>query len=414
MNEQAVDLMPRSAAWLLVLLVSVGALVVSETAERPPLTNADRVHDLAEDFACPVCQGQSVAESDAPVARTIRATIVRMVDEGATDAEVRDLLVASFGEDIDYSPDGGGLTGLVWVLPVMVVAAAVVGLVLAVRRWQGPSGDDSHPPRQSLVLVGVVVVAILAGVLVTRSTAGRGSSGSASGDIRLSTRTLLIEAGVAPPDEAVRLYGEVLDIQPSNVEALAYRGWALWRAGDADAGRSDFEAAVDLDPAYPDVRVFRASQRLSDNDFAGAAADLVALDGLDAAPVVADLVAQSHLRERVAGGLARNGEIVAALELLDAGIEKDPEAASLMAERGWLLAGTGEPQLVQLSLISLDEAIRIEADNPWALGYRALVNSVLLDRREQALADAEAFFGLPRRPTGLADLLVAEGLAPAG
>ena len=406
--------MPRSAAWLLVLLVSVGALVVPKTAERPPLTNADRVHDLAEDFACPVCQGQSVAESDAPVARTIRATIVRMVDEGATDAEVRDLLVASFGEDIDYSPDGGGLTGLVWVLPVMVAAAAVVGLVLAVRRWQGPSGDDSHPPRQSLVLVGVVVVAILAGVLVTRSTAGRGSSGSASGDIRLSTRTLLIEAGVAPPDEAVRLYGEVLDIQPSNVEALAYRGWALWRGGDADAGRSDLEAAVDLDPAYPDVRVFRASQRLSDNDFAGAAADLVALDSLDAAPVVADLVAQSHLRERVAGGLARNGEIVAALELLDAGIEKDPEAASLMAERGWLLAGTGELQLVELSLISLDEAIRIEADNPWALGYRALVNSVLLDRREQALADAEVFFSLPQRPTGLADLLVAEGLAPAG
>ena len=406
--------MRRRAAWFLVLLVSVGALVVAETAERPALTNADRVHDLAQDFACPVCQGQSIAESDAPVARTIRATIVSMVDEGATDAEVRDLLVSSFGEDIDYSPSGGGLTGLVWVLPVMVGAAAVVGLVFAVRRWQGGSGDGSQPAGQPLVLIGVVLVAVLAGVLVTRSTAGRGSSGSTSGDIRLSTRTLLIEAGVAQPSEAIDLYGEVLEIQPSNVEALAYRGWALWRGGDADAGRSDLEAAVELDPTYPDVRVFRASQRLSDDDFAGAAADLVALDSLEAAPIVGDLVAQSHLRERVAGGLARNGEILAALELLDAGIEKDPEAVSLLAERGWLLAGTGELQLVELSLVSLNEAIRIEPDNAWALGYRALVNSVLLGRQEPALADAEAFFGLPQRPIGLADLLVAEGLGPAG
>ncbi|MBL6927355.1 MAG: hypothetical protein ISR43_09030, partial [Acidimicrobiia bacterium] len=178
--------------------------------------------------------------------------------------------------------------------------------------------------------------------------------------------------------------------------------------------RSDLDAAIDLDPAYPDARVFRASQRFSDDDTVGAAADLVVLDGLDAAPIVGDLVAQSHLRERVAGGLARSGEILAALELLDSGLDATPGSASLLAERGWLLAGTGELQLVELSLVSLDEAVRIEPDNPWALGYRALVNSVLLDRQELALVDAEAFFALSQRPTGLADLLVAEGLGPAG
>ncbi|MBC8195645.1 MAG: cytochrome c-type biogenesis protein CcmH [Acidimicrobiia bacterium] len=406
--------MKRRAAWLLIILAATGALMVAETADRPALTNADRVHDLAEDFACPVCQGQSIAESDAPVARTIRATIVRMVDDGATDAEVRDLLVASFGEDIDYSPSGRGLTGLVWVLPVLVVAAAATGLWLAVQRWQGGSTRGRPGGGRPLVLAGVVVVVILAVVLMTRSTAGRGSSGLTSGDIRLSTRTLLIEAGVAPPAEAIQLYGEVLEIQPSNVEALAYRGWALWRSGQAEQARSDLDAAIDLDPAYPDARVFRASQRFSDDDTVGAAADLVVLDGLDAAPIVGDLVAQSHLRERVAGGLARSGEILAALELLDSGLDATPGSASLLAERGWLLAGTGELQLVELSLVSLDEAVRIEPDNPWALGYRALVNSVLLDRQELALVDAEAFFALSQRPTGLADLLVAEGLGPAG
>ena len=49
--------MKRRAAWLLIILAATGALMVAETADRPALTNADRVHDLAEDFACPVCQG---------------------------------------------------------------------------------------------------------------------------------------------------------------------------------------------------------------------------------------------------------------------------------------------------------------------------------------------------------------------
>ena len=123
--------MNRRTAWFLVAAMVLGALLVAETAERPALTNADRVHDLAGDFACPVCQGQSVAESDAPVARTIRATIRSMVDEGATDGEVRELLVSSFGEDIDYAPRGDGLTSLVWILPVLVLAMAGSGLAMA-------------------------------------------------------------------------------------------------------------------------------------------------------------------------------------------------------------------------------------------------------------------------------------------
>ena len=113
----------RRLTWLLVLVVAVGSLVVSEVAERPALTNADRVRDLAGDFACPVCQGQSLGESDVPIARTIRSTIRTMVDRGRTDGEIRSMLVDRFGENIDYMPSGDGLVGLVWVLPVMVGGA---------------------------------------------------------------------------------------------------------------------------------------------------------------------------------------------------------------------------------------------------------------------------------------------------
>ena len=81
--------------WAAIVLVVIASLAIAATADRPALTSADRVRQLTEDFACPVCAGQSLAESDAAVARTIRATISTLVDKGADDHEVRSLLVLS-------------------------------------------------------------------------------------------------------------------------------------------------------------------------------------------------------------------------------------------------------------------------------------------------------------------------------
>ena len=78
----------RRLTWLVVLAVVVRSLVAAEQVGRPPLTNADRVHTLAGDFACPVCRGQSLGESDVPIARTIRSSIRTMVDDGRTDDEL--------------------------------------------------------------------------------------------------------------------------------------------------------------------------------------------------------------------------------------------------------------------------------------------------------------------------------------
>ena len=395
--------------WLLVGVVVVSSLVGSEMADRPPLTNADRVHDLASDFACPVCQGQSLGESDVPIARTIRSTIRTMVDRGRTDAEIRSMLVTRFGEDIDYTPRGDGLVGLVWILPVLVGGTAMTGVVVSIRRWQGRSRGGSTT-RRPVVLGVVAVVVVLAGVLVARSAGDRLAGDTLSGDIRSSTRTLLADAGVSSPDEAISIYSRVLEIQPSNVEALAYRGWARWRAGADTEGRSDLDEAVAVDPMYPDVRVFRASQRHADGDHAGAAEDLVALDGMEAPPIVGDLLAASRLRERIATGLAASGDLLVALELLDSGLDARPDAAHLLAERGWLLVATRSPELVLRGMENLDEAIALDPLNPYGLAYRAVVLATVADRPDDAAVDLTRFTGLAGQPADLVDLLVVVGL----
>ncbi|MBT3248287.1 MAG: hypothetical protein HN567_08360 [Actinobacteria bacterium] len=398
--------------WLALVVLVLGALVVSEVATQPVLTNADRAHQLAENFACPVCSGQSVAESDVPIARAIRTEIARMVDEGATDAMVRTELVERFGQDIDYTPQGSGLTGLVWVLPVVLAVAAVTGLVLALRRWSGASTGRASAKKSSrpMVLLGIAVLAVGAGLLVAQTSGSRGAGETGSGEIRSSTRTLLAQAGVAAPQEAITLYTEVLELQPSNVEALTYRAWALWRSGGQLLARVDISDAVTLDPAYPDARVFRASMLFADEEAAAAAQDLLVLDTLAAPPIVGDLLAASHLRERIASSLAAQGDLLMALTLLDSGIEVTAQPAPLLAERGWLLAVTFEPDLLGLAVEALDEALVLESAHPNALAYRALVRSVLLEDAEGAAADAAAFAALADPPAALVELLTAEGL----
>jgi cytochrome c-type biogenesis protein CcmH len=141
----------RRIGWLLVAIVALSALVVSTQVEGPPRTNADRVRSLSEDFACPTCDGQSVAESNAVVAQEIRRDISRQVDAGATDEEITQRLIASYDESIDLRPRSSGLVGLVWVLPVAVMVLGLAGLAAVFRRWQSRPSKEASPQDEELI-----------------------------------------------------------------------------------------------------------------------------------------------------------------------------------------------------------------------------------------------------------------------
>ena len=100
--------------------------------------------DLSKEIACPVCGGESVAQSNAPAAVNIRSVISQQVDAGRTDDEIRAYLARQYGEDQLLRPRGEGMSALVWVLPVVAVVIAAAGLVVAFRRWS--TGDAVPPP----------------------------------------------------------------------------------------------------------------------------------------------------------------------------------------------------------------------------------------------------------------------------
>lgn len=153
------------------------------------------------------------------------------------------------------------------------------------RTGGGPSGRAWWRPA----LVAVVLLALAAGsgALVARSAGERLPGDPVSGEIAATgpssdlgrARDLIGEGRTL---DAIKLYDAVLERDPDQPEALAYRGWLLRLAGRAagnpsliDTGMEYIERAVAADPDYPDARFFRAFVLYEDrNDPAAAVPDL--------------------------------------------------------------------------------------------------------------------------------------------
>lgn len=142
----------RSVLWVLLFAAaaSVLAFAALDTSSAPS-DNAERASALAGQFACPVCQGQSIAESDVPIAREIRREIRTRLDQGQTDDQIRQYLVGQYGENIDLRPKATGVTGLVWIIPVVGVVCAFAGLAAVFRRWRREEQRSASDADRALV-----------------------------------------------------------------------------------------------------------------------------------------------------------------------------------------------------------------------------------------------------------------------
>ncbi len=84
-------------------------------------TLEDQIAEISGELMCPVCEGQSVAESNAQLARDMRAVIKTKLLEGKSKEEIIDYFVSSYGETILASPPPRGFSVILWLLPVLSV-----------------------------------------------------------------------------------------------------------------------------------------------------------------------------------------------------------------------------------------------------------------------------------------------------
>ena len=124
----------RIAALMVVLLLGSG-LAVAQPAkpEAPPQftdrTEELRFHALTEELRCVMCQNQSLADSNAQIARDLRREVLDLMRQGKSDAEIKQFLVARYGEFVLYRPQVESKTWLLWFGPGLVLLAG--GFIVA-------------------------------------------------------------------------------------------------------------------------------------------------------------------------------------------------------------------------------------------------------------------------------------------
>ncbi len=137
----------RALGWAALLLVGAAALVVGSQRHGPPPSLTEQANAIAVGVRCPVCGGQSVADSNTYVAEAIKTDITRRLRSGETPAQIRAYLVSRYGRRILESPPVGGADGLVWWVPAAAFPAAAVGLLVVLHRSRPaptspPSAED--------------------------------------------------------------------------------------------------------------------------------------------------------------------------------------------------------------------------------------------------------------------------------
>jgi cytochrome c-type biogenesis protein CcmH len=107
----------------------------------PAVAHADALDDgvrrVALQLQCPVCEGETVADSPSGLAADMRGVIRTKLVAGESDQQVLDEFVASYGDGILTEPPKRGISLGVWVGPLIGVAFGALLVIVLLRAWRG-------------------------------------------------------------------------------------------------------------------------------------------------------------------------------------------------------------------------------------------------------------------------------------
>jgi cytochrome c-type biogenesis protein CcmH len=129
--------------------VRILAVAAAALALAAPAGAAPNPAELESELVCPVCE-TTLDQSDAPVARRMKAYIRERIAAGASEAQIKDELVAQFGPAVLAEPAKEGFDLLAWALPLAAVALGAGALGVLVWRWtraREPAAEEPLDPE---------------------------------------------------------------------------------------------------------------------------------------------------------------------------------------------------------------------------------------------------------------------------
>lgn len=229
-----------------VALVAIGIVLYVGRGAPPSL--AEQVNQIGQGLKCPTCQALSVAQSDSPIAVSMRSEIRQQLQHGRSPDQIRSWFVARYGPQVLTDPSSHPIQLAFWIVPVAVLAVGIVAIVLLGRR-RPP--DDSRRPGVAVSgltpmrLAAVAVVLAVSGSAVGLLAWHRDAPASAATSRPAST-TPSMTAGdwvaVAESSEhqndyaaAAHAYRTALRMLPHNSQLRTRLAFVLVRAGQPNA-----------------------------------------------------------------------------------------------------------------------------------------------------------------------------------
>ena len=129
------------------LLAWAGAAVAVDTEREfdDPVLQA-RYEHVSRELRCLVCQNQTIADSDAMLAKDLRREVREMISAGKTDAEIREFMLARYGDFVLYRPRVTAVTFLLWAGPVIMLLLGAFAVIRYIRKQAAEAeADDSGP-----------------------------------------------------------------------------------------------------------------------------------------------------------------------------------------------------------------------------------------------------------------------------
>ena len=146
-----------AVAFALLLLPAHASAQTEDTEEfsredLQMLALSPQARAIATKLQCPVCDGQPITESNATIARQMRARVQQLVDDGATEGEILDFFVDRYGPPVLREPRPEGIGLGVWVAPPFIALFGLIVVYLGLRsgRRERPQQQPARPAARPL------------------------------------------------------------------------------------------------------------------------------------------------------------------------------------------------------------------------------------------------------------------------
>ena len=130
------------------VLSPVAAVAIDTTAFDDPALEA-RYRALISELRCLVCQNQTIVESNAPLAVDLRNQIREQLKAGRSAAEIKDYMVARYGDFVLYRPPLKATTVLLWTGPLLLFLAGLVVMLRKIRQRRAENAPLTREEQEA-------------------------------------------------------------------------------------------------------------------------------------------------------------------------------------------------------------------------------------------------------------------------